>query len=379
MWFAFGLVGLVVALAWQLRYRWSRPWAGAGTGIGHGLRQHLLSYKGNTVGIEIGCSVSPEFRFELKRETWVDRFFKWVGLSVEEQFGEHKFDRLVYVASNDRHLVNVVADTPMLRQAAVSLFQSNTPRCSVRRVNCANGWLVVRIRRRSMFSGKDDVKDLQRCARLAEPFLVGMAERLQSVQPAIDRGPGRRDPYLFRSIALLGTSTALAIHGFLFVSRPLFFDDVFTVDRGRLFELSLLCGGVILALLLLANFVLLGRSARGHLVLLELLLVGSFGAVASSAAELRDANIEWDASPPQRIETPIQDKSISRSRRGGTSYYVHVRDWAKPGARSIKVSSAFYDSVRRGDLLLVEQHEGRFGARWARVTGKASAPSAPLR
>ncbi len=378
MWFAFSLVGLAVILAWQLRNLWLKPWTGMPT-LSDVYRRHVMN-KDRLMALDIAFRVSPEFRFELKRESWVDRFFKWVGVSVEEQFGEHRFDRLVYVASNDRHFINRVADTPELRRAAVALFQASSGRCVVRRVLCAHGWLVAQIRCRGL-QRKHDSAHLERCALLAQPFLDAMAMRLRAVQPALDPGPQRRDPYLFRSILLLAISTGLSIHGLVFLlGRQLFDGPAFTIDSWRIVELSVLCGGVLVALLVGANFLLLGRSARGHLVLLELLLIGSFGAVTSSAAELREANIEWDTTAPVRIEAPVTGKSTESRRGASKAYYMHVQDWLDHKAtRRIKVSPDFYASVHRGERLVIEQHPGRFGARWARVIGAIPAVQPPTR
>jgi hypothetical protein len=57
-------------------------------------------------------------RFELKRETGADRFFKWLGLAVERQFGQSKFDQLVYVASNDDYFVKQFSENKTIVDAA---------------------------------------------------------------------------------------------------------------------------------------------------------------------------------------------------------------------------------------------------------------------
>ena len=200
------------------------------------------------------------------------------------------------------------------------------------------------------------------------PHLREIAKSLCSAPAAGEAH--HRDPYLFRSIVLLAISSSLAVNGTLFLLRPHFFEDAFLVDIGHIAGLAVLSGAAILGLLLLANMWLLGRSARGHLILLELLLVGFFGAVASSAAELRDANIEWDRGPAQQLNPRVTSKTIQHSRKGGPTYQLHVVDWNNPGTtRKIKVSRSFYDSVRPGQHLVVHQHPGRLGARWARIHG----------
>ncbi|MFP8833841.1 hypothetical protein ACLIJR_06185 [Hydrogenophaga sp. XSHU_21] len=379
MWFAIGLVSLGVLLFFQFRFRWITPWSGL-PGVLPRTPVHHYRYrksKDSYVGIEVAVRVPDFFRFELKRERWTDRFFKWVGLSVEKQFGHHGFDRLVYVASDDAHLLNRVADSPELREAAQLLFSQAAPGCKIRRVQCAHGWLVLRIDRSTFLSHKEDARRLEQAMSAALPSLdrIGVALRA-SERPVLP--PARRDPYLLPAVAVLSVSTALAINGALFLIRPVLFDDAFLLDTTRIIELAFWVGSFIFAGLLGAYLILLARSARAHLFLLELLLVGSFGAYGSAASEIRDANIEWDSAPAVMREAPVVDKSISRSRRGGTSHFLHVANW-KGGTDTlrIKVSRSFYEATARGRLLVFEERPGRFKAAWARLVGARPAPSAP--
>lgn len=371
MWFALGLVSLGVILAWQIRWRWHRPWRGTAVSQSGGVaHQHrYLSHKDRTFGVQLGVPVPDFFRFELKRETGTDRFFKWVGLSVEKQFGHEGFDRWVYIASDDEHMHNRVADSPALRRAAQALLLDTTAGCKVRRVFCANGQLVVHIHRGTLLGNEDDMARLARHSVRVLPLLEEMAQALRaSRRPA--KAPRRRDPFLLPGVVVLAISTALALNGLLSWLQPVLFDDAFLVDRDRLIYLSLWTGGAILSALLAAHFVLLARSARAHLYLLELLLVGTFGAFSTAASELRAANMEWDSSTVVVREAPVLSKSVSRSRKGGTRHYLHVRDWhTATGTRDIMVSGDFYAIVEPGRVLMFHERAGRFNMAWARLVG----------
>lgn len=93
-------------------------------------------------------------------------------------------------------------------------------------------------------------------------------------------------------------------------------------------------------------------------------------AFSTAASELREANIEWDVSPVVVREATVSSKSISRSRKGGTRHYLHVRDWRDPAdTRKVLVSGAFYDAVEPGRVLVFHERAGRFEAAWARLEG----------
>ncbi len=379
MWFALGLVSLILVLAAQIRHRWVLPWSGV-AGVLPRTPRHRYRYlqrKDSYLGIEVGVPVPEFFRFELKRERWADRFFKWVGLSVEKQFGHDGFDQLVYVASDDQHLLNRVADSPELRDTAARLFIDVTEGCRLRHVRCAHGWLVARLDRGTWIDREKDAHRLERAMGVALKPLDRLAEALRHTErPELPQG--RRDPYLLPGVVLVSISSALGINGLIFLFRTVVLDDAFLVDAWPVIEWAFWAGSGLLGLLLMAHLWLLGRSARAHLYLLELLLLGSFGAYATAAIEIREANIAWDTAPAVIRSVPAVDKTVSRSRRGGTSYFVHVTDWSNPAdIRRIRVSRDVFDARQPGRRLMFEERPGRLGAPWARLIGLQPVPIGP--
>jgi hypothetical protein len=126
----------------------------------------------------------------------------------------------------------------------------------------------------------------------------------------------------------------------------------------------LYCGAALLALLVLAVALFLGRSARAHVVLLEVLLVGSVGAVLTCFVELRDLNMEWDQQPAMRYEVTTVSKRISKSRRS-TSYHITVSGWpSKNNTAEIKVTSSLYHRTDRGGELELLQKPGFLKIPW---------------
>ncbi len=374
MWFAFGLVSLALMLTWQFRSRWFKPWSGT-PGGGRKAPPHHFRYlqrRDSSFALELAVQVPDFFRFELKRERWDDRFFKWMGLSVEKQFGHEGFDRLVYLASDDMHLLNRVVDSPELRAAAQHLFVQEASGCRVRRVRCAHGWLVVRIDRGKFWGTKRDAWRLEEAMTAALPFLNQIGQALRHSEPP-ERPVTKRDRTLLPGVAVQSVSTALAINGAVFLFLPFVFDDAFLLDTARLLELTLWVGSFVFLALLGAHFLLLARSARAHLYLLELVLVGTFGAYSIAASGIRQANIGWDTAPAVVREAPVVSKSISRYMLGGSVHFLRVTDWHdRTQTRKIKVSRSLYESVDVGRALVFEERPGRFGVAWARFVGAST-------
>jgi hypothetical protein len=376
MWFALGLITLLITLAFQWRYRWVRPWSGQLESVGGvTCETGLRSIRGFVYGLRVAVDVPMGFRFELKRENGWDRFFKWTGLAVEFQFGHFGFDPLVYVASNDDHLGARFSKNTRLLHAAQHLFAAQGEGCRLGLVACANGRMWMEWRAQDWDSARPTAERLLEAAAAGMADFSVMAEELRSHPP--DSRPRERDKFLLPSVLILCLSSGLAISGAVSWARAAL-ESVFVVDSVRLWTLSLLIGSLLLSAMVVATLILLGRSARVHLVLLEVLLVGGVGALIFRAVELRRANMALDPSAETLLLIPIDWKQIEERRGRGLfserrKYHrLVVRDWASAGdVRSITVSKQTYEQVQQGDFLKFKQREGYFGIRWAEFVGWA--------
>lgn len=374
MWFSLGLITLFITLAFQWRYRWVRAWSGELDSLGgKSCETGLRSIRGLVYGLRVAVDVPTEFRFELKRENGWDRFFKWTGLAVEFQFGHMGFDPLVYVASNDDHLESRFSNNTRLLHAAQHLFAMQGSGCRLGRVACANGRMWMEWRAQDWASDDPIEERLREAAASAMADFSVLAKELWSDPPA--SLPRERDRFLLPSVLILCMSSGLAISAAVSWGR-IAFESTFIVDSARLWTLSLLPASLLLAAMLVTAVVLLRRSARMHLVLLEVLFVGSIGALLFTAVELRDANIALDPSTETLLLIPVDWKKIETRRGRGLfsekreSHQLIVRDWASAeGVRSFTVSKQTFDQVQQGDFLKFKQRAGYFGIRWAIFSG----------
>jgi hypothetical protein len=167
-----------------------------------------------------------------------------------------------------------------------------------------------------------------------------------------------------RAILVLTLSSGLALTGLLHLVRLLLLPGAITVSPVQLVLVSLPIGAGLLALLVVAATTLLARSSRLHLVLLEVCLVGSFGAFASGLVATRDLNMSLDRSAASTLEAKVLDRTVSRSRRGGTRYYLVLSDWPVEGRRKARVSYDTYARTREGDTVALRLREGWLGLRW---------------
>lgn len=348
MWVLFGLVTLATAtavLVWRNRYaRW--------TGLAaHGYRFDIRrNRKGDATRVRIGMPVASTLAFECRRETALDRFFKWTGLSVEQQLGTRAFDDALYLIADDARV------PPTLRaggacDALLALFDDTMP-CGarVRAVACRARQVTVVFKP----GGEPHVDTL------ADAVLPRLRTIAASLPPGLQAA---RDPLLARTIVLLAVSTALAINGGVQAVRTLAIPLPVTLDTGALWRLGMLVGAALLAALVLAAVRLLGRTSRLHIVLLELLLVGGLGAMATGVELVRDANIELDRSAPVAVRATVADAYVNRGRRGRRSYYVVFA--TVDGARArLRVSRGEHDRAQVGAPATLVRREGAFAIPW---------------
>ena len=371
MWLFIGAITLLCACVYAGRKRHAAQW----NGLPYTVRDSafLASFEGQgswRFRPCLGLATSSPLEFECKAESWLDRFFKWTGLSVELQLGHDAFDRAVYLIADNPAVLEALRREPDLCDRLIELFRKPIDQgFRVHRVVCRRGKFRVEFRQTSIASSEYVL--FSRAAPLIRRMWAALPERLPE-------GHSGSDPLFLRSVVVLAFSSGLAIHGGVHLYRLLIFDSVTTLDLWRLLTAGLVAGGILLALQLLLATALLARSSRLHLIMLELLLVGSFGALSTGVVEVRDINIDLDTSEATPYATRVLDLRTSRSRRGGTRRYAIVEPWADQEGGRLRVGYGDYRALTIGAPATIHVREGYFGIRWIESV-RPGAPRAAAR
>jgi len=358
MWFVTGFITLAVFCITSLFWRQKVSWRGErrhADGIDYEVSLTLI--KGRLDHIRVGISCGDDFSFTLTRERLHDVVSKKIGLVEECQTGDIDFDREVYIRSDDRIVHRLLQTDPTLRAGLLELIDA----CpyGLKSVEVHNGRLWIEAKPLGDSPEEAEVE----CARMA-PLLKVAAERLKEPQSAV---PESRDPFPFRAACLLAISTGLAINGFLslFPLEPPPFPAL--VNPLAPLILAIPIGLCVSALLALAALAWLRRSARTHLVLIEILLAGSAGAVLTAYSEIRDFNIEHDTAAPSMIEASVTKLTTSGRTwaRRGRNYHAELAGWPTATEQaSLKIPSRIFNRLQVGQSVAVEQHPGALGWAW---------------
>lgn len=362
MWFVFGFITLISFSVYLGRKRYTARWKGTPSFMG----QYEYAYhkkKDRIPSFNVAVKAPVEFDFVFKRESAYDRICKFLGLSVEHQVGDDSFDKLVYIVSNDGHLTDQLLAQDQMQESVLALFKLGLYQCAITEIRCAHGRLWATVKVGKQFQHTSDLKYLNKVEERVAALLQPLAEVLQASRPQTNAK--HRDPFILRAAIVLACSTGLVANGLSHLFRIFLTTDEFLIDTAQLWWYAAYGGAALVAVLVLLALVLLGRSARAHLVMVELVLAGSIGAVTTMFVELRDLNTEADTSAVVVVSAPVVGKTISRSRKGGTHYSVQVQDWVEPGTtRKINVSSDFYSQAQIGATIGFQQRAGFLGVPW---------------
>ncbi len=380
MWFVFGLITLASFSIYFGVKRFGARWKGERAFV-HNQPAHEYEFvlKKDTIKkMRVGLDAPKHFDFTLKRESAVDRFCKFLGLSVEHQIGNHSVDRLVYIVSNDQHLLDqCMKDTAMVEDVQ-GLFNTQHLDSRITHVHCRNGRIWAEFKVGSLFNDRSNQIRLSQIFPKVATRLQRMTRQLGAHPPSNEAV--QRDPFILRAVLVLAISTGLLVNGLAHAFRQLAFSYAITVDTVELWTYAAFGGAAIVAALIVLAIFLLGRTARTHLVLIEIVLVGALGALLTAFTEIRDLNMDLDTSSAHRYEARVVDKTISKSRKSGTRYYLHVPGWTGQDWTSLndterlQVSGDFYQRMQKGERIEIWQRSGFLGIRWVESVGRAPKP-----
>jgi hypothetical protein len=364
MWFFFGFITISVAAVSSLFYRLSVSWHGDmlnTRGIPYEYDARIV--KGSVRRIRVGVSCHQAFRFTLKPEGSFDQFSKAIGLTKECQTGDAKFDDAIYVLSDDLALHRKLQLNGKLRANILRLVAACEGGGRLREINAHNGrlWVVVK-------PSNSDQDEAARTGELIVPALNHLAGGFADGTAAAAVG---RDPFPVRAACMLAISTGIAINAFVDGLHMSYGRFPFLIDQSAPYGAALTIGLGTVFLLVVAALAWMGRSSRAHLVLIELILIGTIGATVTAYSELRDFNIELDRAPPTVIAASVQQLYTTVSHhKGRTTKHCHLEllGWPTPTTLATReIDCDIYSRLKLGQQIGVEQHPGALGWPWVGI------------
>ncbi|HEX4996651.1 MAG TPA: hypothetical protein VFY29_00390 [Terriglobia bacterium] len=292
----------------------------------------------------VGIPFARDVAFTLRREGFLDRLAKAIGLSREFQTGDAGFDGRVYIESEDGAALAALRESAPLRRAILECFERG-----IERVRSDGRLLYVEARREHREEGLAVLGQTREVLieSLAR-FPRGMADGWRSGRSRVVR-------------ASVWAMAAYAI-GWLVSS----IDVTVHIDQSRLIRDGLLAGLLALAAWFLFSLAILRRSSRTHSVLKESALIAMLAVPIFGIALVADMNRGLDFRQTTVYATVAKRAGTGAGKSG--SYTVELTDASTPLPISgaFRVSWDVFRATQDGATIPIVIGPGRLGVPWLR-------------
>ena len=369
MWFMLGFITLIAGGIGFARYRNASTWSPIPSTLNGQSFLYNISEHKHTVTIRIGITCSTGLYFCLKPEGFLDRFFKFLGLSAEQQLAHVSFDQNIYMLSDDKRLGEILKNnTPLIKQIEVLFRDKLIDGSTIQKLWCQSGrvWVGITSSSHGDFLSAQSKASVLKLAETVLPVLKPLGMTLSENAP---KETGSRDKFLVKASILLGISSTFAVAGFLYSIQILLFRNVKLLDIAQLSVWSLTMGIAITLAMITACIFLLGKTSRAHWVLIEIMTLGFAGATATSASFIYSYNQQWEARASWQEPATVLStytKKCGKRRSRSTCYHITIsRTKTSPEGTDFRVFSHHYNKFTVGAKVSVTYHQGALGLRWA--------------
>lgn len=362
MWFSFGFISLFLFSIYFLFKRFEKNWE-AYTHNFHG-RNYIQGSRIFENGSYIGCEGKSDLNIDLsiKKENFIDKLFKFLGVSVECQINNVEFDNKFYLVTDNKNICNYLRNNKNLQEELSKLLEI----CEENSLKF-NGF-YLKGNRLWVHILKNKEESISKLIPILFNIMDIFNNDLEEIKKTIIKTESTFKISIFLSIssAIVITATCLFIY-------TTYSFKIYEVNVWDLIKLSFIPATTILLILMFSVIKVLGKSSRTHLVLIEFLILGYVGLIMISYEILKEININFDTSLPRAFVTKIINKEINHSRKGPTTYYLYLSEWENSKIKKkIKISSSIYKKYENNDIVKIYIKKGKLNVEWILEIQKAS-------
>ena len=306
--------------------------------------------------IWIAVSTNSSLQFTLKKETALDRLAKHTGLSSEIQAGAPTFDDSLYIISDDPQLEQLLRGSKEIVELANSIVKSiECIGCKLKEFKCYKGRLWIQCG--STF-GIDEF--------MQSRLISEIVSKLERISQSLDSSKEttvikKSESFYLKSKFLTAVASGMALNGIFFLWMSKQELPVQLISSTGLFWSAIALGVFITFMLCVLTVVMLRPSSITHIILLKMLLIGTFGACTNSYTFLSAINREWGEQSNTQYTVEIHQRE--KANRGG--YFFVVGDWTKVNAaHRIKVPFNLYSKAKNGDKVIIFIRDGYLSWAW---------------
>jgi hypothetical protein len=310
--------------------------------------------KHHVSGYQVGVEFPVPVLFRLHGEAILDKKFKSLGFSTEMQTGDPVFDEAVYIASDHPAIGEYLAANPEARRLSLEAVQGFNS------LVYADGQYLW-----FKFSGNalPTDADMVRVEALRNAF-QGLGKQIRL----------RVDPFTVRVALAEALTYTVALSALISLVENKADDYVFHLDLAGLVVYGLLAGALLLGVLMLAIKFIVGKSSRGHRIILESAFVLMISLPFTGIDIVSKVNRNFDEAPPIVIRRQVVSANSQMTVWRGRRRYFHSLDFAdapmvegKTLPRREGMTLYHFQRSPHSGFVYQKIHRGYLGLKWYRA------------
>ncbi len=360
MWFGVGFVTLAASLVWRW-YAERTRWKGDSEKYDGLPYQYKFRREKYSDRLWIGIDFNPQVNCAFRRENWLDRAFKTLRLTKEHQTGHREFDQQVYFISDNATVQSMVSSSQHIADNVLKIMSSNMHGAYFRRLYGRSGCLWAEYKLKGELAADKGAPGL---AALCVPALHAIAKEFLQEERTITKP--WLDPYYWIAAVFSTIAYGLLTNGVIQVFRWLETPNVHLLPGSEIVQHALVITTISIGVLVAAAAIILSRTSRAHMTLIEVFLAGSLGMFSSSFYALKDINIDLDAKAGTAVTSQVIGQRIQKNRRktNAPTYYVTIKATDRTPQTEVTVSADSYAMTSIGSQINLNLHAGRLGYLW---------------
>lgn len=307
-------------------------------------------------GIKVYIEDFRGYDFSLKFETAFERFFTSIGLSIECQTKDVKFDKNIYIVSDDNMLCEIIKNSSKLREELGFIFwDSQSKGIEIKKIEFYDGRMLIE--GKIIIDNMTESQALQYCK-----VLLSTMQKVKENLPLKSKLLGQlyREKtstmlFIFRAIMI-----GMIANGIFGIMN--FYDFPQMIHSFDLLPMISIVTVIVALIFALIGLIIFRQSSRLPLFYRELLIIGLIGIFLSSVVEVRDLNIYLDRHQAHIVKSVIKSKYTTKKKRSGTNYRMIISD--EKEKYTLDVSQSLYNNFNEGEKILIHKQDGFFGFEW---------------
>jgi hypothetical protein len=349
MWVFLRFATLIAVYCARVMWRGRRPKVVSTSGDFPLAERWATNKRGEITRRWYGTPYDQPVAFRLSRESPLDRWFKLIGLSTEQQTGDPKFDELVYVACDHEGFARMLKLDASARAAVLDLLESQRAR------SIFSDGAYLWIEGRGVYAPSEEER--------------GALQRLHAALRTVRAPAGARtDRFFTKVLAIEAVIWSVASYGVSGVLEWLFSaDDTRFLDQARLVLLGLVVAAGLFAGMLTLIALALRGSSRGHRIVTESVAVLLIGLPMTGIQLVADLDVHLDWGRGREVVAEVIEKTQRRRRRRPDRYYLQLRwpsESGEPTTELLRVERHIFERAREGGGAQVVVHPGALGVAW---------------